>query len=187
MSEPMGPLETLAKTGGRPPQRKADNGEAACVVALGVDGRSIPCVLVESHEGPHENHDERRSWARDLPDDGGAMRVIQASSALVEKHEASGGTAIPVGENAERLFGNEDQREPLAKIVEDVKRKATPPTRDEIDAMSRAEQEARAAACRKEIYEVCVKHDCQLTARPTFDPMVDGGFSVGAAPIIRAL
>lgn len=123
----------------------------------------------------------------DLPDDGGALRAIQASSALVEKHEADGGTVIPVGEHAEALFGDEEKREPLAKIVEDVKREATPPTRDEIAAMLRAEKDARAAACRKEIYDVCVKYDCQLSANPTFDPMVDGGFSVGATPTIVAL
>lgn len=184
----------------RPLQREAEVGKAACDSTFDVPyGSLILCTLVPDHEGPHENHNERRSWARDLDvlrtplpdtehtvaDDGGAMRAIQASRALVEQHEASGGKAIPVGENADALFG--DKREPLKKIVEDVKRKAIPPTRDEIDVMLRDEQDTRAAACRKEIYAVCVKYDCQLTARPTLDPMIDGGFSIGASPIIRAL
>lgn len=180
----------------RPPQQKAVDGEAVCSSTLGVDGQSIPCLLVVTHEGPHENDDERRSWERafpasaDVPVPTDAQQAIAGTQALVAKHEADGGTVKPVGDNAERLFGEDRKRVPLEQIADDAKEKVvdpSPPTREEIDAMLRAERDTRAAACRKEVYDVCVKHDCQLTAMPTFDPMVDGGFSVGATPIIRAL
>ncbi len=192
----------------RSPQRKAEVGGAACASTRDVDDRLIPCLLVAEHEGPHENEDERRVWPRDkkltpveslardpeqkafvsVPTD--AQQAIAGAQALVAKHEAEGGTVKPVGDNAERLFGEDRKRKPLEEIAEDAQAKVVEPsipTREELDAMIREDEAARARTCREEIVAVCRKHNCQLTARPTFDPMIDGGFSVGAAPAIRAL
>ncbi len=126
----------------------------------------------------------------DVPVPTDAQKAIAGAQALVAKHEADGGTVKPVGDNAERLFGEDRKRAPLEEIADDAKAKAVEspkPTREELDTMIRADEDARAKACRKAIVIVCREHNCQLTAVPTFDPMIDGGFSVGASPVIRAL
>ncbi len=197
----------------RPPQREAEAGEAACDSTLDVpNGAPIPCTLTPDHEGSHENIGERRSWVKgiptqydrteyeragvepptsaDVPVPTEAQQAIAGTQALVAKHEAEGGTVKPVGDNAERLFGEDGKRGLLEEIAEDAKAKSVEPhtpTREELDAMIRADEDARAKACREAIVVVCREYNCQLTAVPTFDPMIDGGFSVGASPVIRAL
>ena len=126
----------------------------------------------------------------DVPVPTDAQQAIAGTQALIAQHEAEGGTVKPVGENAEALFGEDLKRKPLEEIADDAKAKAAEPhtpTREELDAMIRDDEDARAKACREAITAVCREHNCQLTAMPTFDPMIEGGFSVGASPVIRAL
>ena len=154
-------------------EEKTDELKAALKVALDAAGKNGETLT-----------------SADVPVPTDAQKAIAGAQALGAKHEADGGTVKSVGDNAERLFGEDRKRAPLEEIAEDAKAKTVEtrmPTREELDAMLKSEQDARAVACRKAITAVCREHNCQLTAMPTFDPMIDGGFSVGAAPVIRAL
>lgn len=179
----------------RPPQQKASNGRAACASTLTVDGQGIQCLLVETHEGPHENDTEQRSWARqptsaDVPVPTDAQKAIAGSRALVAKHESEGGKVTPVGDNAERLFGEDLKREPLEQIAEDAKAKADapqPPTREAMNALLQEDSKVRATACRKAIAAACEEYDCQLLPTPVLEPNPDGTCAIGAVLNIRPL
>ena len=124
------------------------------------------------------------------PDDGGALRAVQAMQAAKASHEADGGTVVPLGDQSEALFGEDGQRKPLEEIAAAAKLKSAQPgtpSREEIAALQQKEMSERGTVCEREVVDVLIKHNCQLDAVVSLAQNADGSYVIVAQAGIRAL